>query len=64
MQISKEEFINRVNYLAENNHKVRAILKANGGNYDNIPVFQKQLIQKELGVKVKVTVITEYLTID
>lgn len=57
MKITEEEFIKRVHELAENNHKVRALLKHNG-SYEQIPEFQKNLICEALGVKVKV--ITEY----
>ena len=50
-----------VNNLAESNHKVKALLKYNG-SYENIPDYQRELINEKLGIKREV--IIKYSTID
>lgn len=52
--VSEDYFTSKLRELIESNYKVRAIIENNKG-YFNVPPYQRDLIDKKLGMEVKVT---------
>lgn len=60
MKLTREEFMEKINKVGDENKLVKNILLRRG--YDDFPEHLKEELHEKAGVKV--TVVTEYSTVD